>query len=440
MEAVYYLIWNVGQLLLAVVILLLANYWRSPFFGYVKFWLFWLLLGLSLSLIVSAIIGIRKHRSLLKILSFLVLILSFAGFSTILVSEVKFHLSLQHIFNTDAQRLEKLGAHFIVGYRDFERLKQLVDHKAIAGVFITARNIKYHSKADIQQRISTLQAIRQDQGLDPLWIAVDQEGGIVSRLSPPLTKLPPLATIIAEEQPIQQSKDAVIEYARIHGQELAAIGVNLNFAPVVDLNKGVINPQDKFSQISRRAIASDPEVVAQVALWYCQTLAEYGVRCTIKHFPGLGRVATDTHIEDAELATPLAELMADDWVPFRKMMNNSSALTMLGHAKLMAVDPQHPVSFSRPVIRDMIRDNWQYNGVLITDDFCMRAVSGSKIGLAAATVKAINAGVDLVLIAFNPDSYYPAMEALLEADQAGILEQNVLDKSKRRLERLGTSK
>ena len=429
-----FIVLKIVQLLVAVAILLVANYLRSPFLTNFRVWLFWVLLGLSLSFVISEVISINKHRSILKILSLLVLLLSFAGFSTILVSEAKFQLTQQNVFSTDANRLAKLGNHFIVGYRDFENLKKLVEHRAIGGVFITARNIKHKSQADIQQEISRLQAIRQEQGLSPLWIAVDQEGGIVSRLSPPLTKLPPLSAIIAEEQPIELSKEAVIKYARVHGQELSAIGVNLNFAPVVDLNQGVINPQDKFSLIYRRAISSEPEVVAKVALWYCQTLAEYGVRCTIKHFPGLGRVDTDTHIDHAELDTPLSELVVDDWVPFRQLMNNSQAFTMLGHAKLMAVDDQHPVSFSQAVIGGMIRSNWQYDGVLITDDFCMQAVYSSKVGLAAATIAAINAGVDLVLIAFNQDLYYPAMDALLTADQAGILDQVVLEKSSKRLE------
>ncbi|NER97539.1 MAG: glycoside hydrolase family 3 protein, partial [Symploca sp. SIO1B1] len=224
MQAVYHLLWNIVQLLVALAILFVANYLRSPFLANLRLWLFWLVLGLSLSLIISAVIGIKKHRSLFKMLSVLVLIFSFAGFSSILGTEAKFHLVKHQIFSTDATRLEKLGNHFIVGYRDFEGLKKLVEHRAIGGVFITARNIKEQSKADIQQQISTLQAIRQQQGLSPLWIAVDQEGGIVSRLSPPLTQLPPLATIISEEQPIEQSKAAVIKYARVHGQELSEIG------------------------------------------------------------------------------------------------------------------------------------------------------------------------------------------------------------------------
>ena len=427
------LLLKIIQLLVAVAILLVANYWQSPFLANYRHWLFWLSLGLSLSLIILEVISLKKQQSILKILSLLVLIISCAGFSTILVSEVKFNLAKHHIYTTNTSTREKLGQHFIIGYRDFRELKQLVEHRAIGGVFITARNLKNKTKTDIQQEINALQTIRQHQGLSPLWIAVDQEGGIVSRLSPPLTKLPPLAAIISEEQPIEQSKDAVIKYAGIHGKELAEIGVNLNFAPVVDLNKGVINPQDKFSLIYRRAISADQDVVTKVALWYCQTLAEHGVRCTIKHFPGLGRVNTDTHIAHAELHTPLSELIADDWVPFRQLMNNSQAFTMLGHAKLMAVDDQHPVSFSSAVISEIIRQDWQYDGVLITDDFCMQAVYGSKIGLAAATIEAINAGVDLVLIAFAPDLYYPAMAALVKAEKSGMLDEVLLDKSSQRL-------
>jgi beta-N-acetylhexosaminidase len=149
-------------------------------------------------------------------------------------------------------------------------VKALVERRAIAGVYVTARNVEHKTQSEIQSEIQSLQMIRRRQGLSPLWIAADQEGGIVSRLSPPLPKLPPLSTV-------PKSQPEVVKYARVHGQGLSSLGVNVNFAPVVDLNQGVINPRDKFSRIYQRAISADPGVVAKVALWYCQTLQEYGI-------------------------------------------------------------------------------------------------------------------------------------------------------------------
>ncbi len=298
-----------------------------------------------------------------------------------------------------------------------------------SGNFHDIRNVQHKTKAAIQSDIAALQAIRRSQGLPPLWIAVDQEGGVVSRLSPPLTNLPPLSSI-----PKNQSN--VIRYARVHGHELSEIGVNLNFAPVIDLNKGIKNADDKYSRIYQRAISSDPAVVANVALWYCQTLAGSNVHCTVKHFPGLGRVQTDTHVASAELSTPVSELMREDWVPFRNLMTNSHAFVMLGHAKLLAFDNQRPVSFSQPIIAGLIRDTWNYDGVLITDDFCMQAVYSSQDGLQAASVKALNAGVDLLLIAFDSVLYYEAMNGLLQTEKQHTLEEGKLKASDERLKRM----
>ncbi|HEY9605777.1 MAG TPA: glycoside hydrolase family 3 N-terminal domain-containing protein, partial [Allocoleopsis sp.] len=348
--------------------------------------------------------------------------------------EVHFILLKQNILSGNSNELAELGQHFIVGYRNFEEVQKLVEKKAIGGIFITTRNVKDKTQSEIRQEIQALQAIRSQQGLSPLWIATDQEGGVVSRLSPPLPPLPQLSKVIDETKKIEQSKDAVVQYAKTQGRELSELGINLNFAPVVDLNKGIITPKDKFSKIYQRAISKDKEVVAKVALWYCQTLEESGVNCTIKHFPGLGRVNQDTHIANADLTTSVDELTRDDWVPFREVMSHSQAVTMLGHAKLTAVDSEYPVSFSQQVVSGIIRKAWHYDGVLITDDFSMGAVYSSKYGLSGATVNAINAGVDLILIAYDKDLYYEAMSSLIKADRSHNLDKGILDKSHKRLE------
>lgn len=423
------------QLFLAIALLLLSLNWRSPFLVGLRGWMFWGAISLSLLLILAGMARVKTRKSFARVLTGLTVVVAAAGLSILLATELKFQWVKQAVLKAEPARLEALGEHFAIGYRNFEEVRELVEKRAIGGIFITKRNIKGKTKAEIQQEISTLQNIRARQGLSPLWIATDQEGGLVSRLSPPLTQLPPLSTVVAEATNIARQKEAVIEYATLQAKELAEIGVNLNFAPVVDLNKNIINPSDRFSQIYRRAISSDRAVVTRVAQWYCQTSIEYGVYCTLKHFPGLGRVENDTHLTSAKLETAIAELQRDDWVPFREVLKQTRAFTMLGHAILTEVDRDRPVSFSESVATGIMRNQWQHDGVLVTDDFCMYAVYRSKEGIEKAPIAALNAGVDLILIAYDNDLYYPAMNAVLQAQKVGQLNEERLSKSRARLER-----
>ena len=363
----------------------------------------------------------------------LILALGSIVLAVVLTTEIEFRLTKRTILNHDPSQLEALGQHMIVGYRDIDAAKALVEKRGIGGVFITTRNIQGKSSNDIRQEIAQLQAIRADQELPPLWIATDQEGGLVSRLSPPLTQLPPLADWISSTETLAERQHAAMQYGDIQGRELANLGINLNFAPVVDLNKGVVNPNDKFSVIYQRAISDDKTIVAQVAQDYCNALEVHAIRCTLKHFPGLGRLTADTHVSSASLDTPITELMTDDWYPFQHIMGQSQAFTMLGHPILTDVDAQHPVSFSEDVVNGIVRQQWQHDGVLITDDVSMRAFFNSRDGFEDAVVKALKAGVDLILISYDTDLYYPAMAALIQATQGDRQFHELLLKSHDRL-------
>ena len=332
-------------------------------------------------------------------------------------------------------QMERLGQHLVVGYRNFEEVQTLVQNGGVGGIFITRHNLDGQTIEQLQQEIATLQAIRQEQQLPPLWVATDQEGGIVSRLSPPLTQLPPLAEVVSQASSPEDQHQEVQDYGNTHGRELAAVGINLNFAPVVDLNKGIVSVKDRLSLIYQRAISDDKAVVAEVAEDYCTALLREGVYCTLKHFPGLGRLDADTHLTSAHLDTPMAELEQDDWVPFQQVMKSSNAVTMLGHPILTDVDPEHPVSFSDAVVNGILRQKWQHDGILITDDFSMGAVFNSRDGVAKATIKALNAGVDLILISFDGDLYYPIMAALMNAEQTDRLSAEQLAASRDRLQR-----
>ncbi len=245
--------------------------------------------------------------------------------------------------------------------------------------------------------------------------------------------MPPLAEVVTLHRDPAERLIAVRQYAARQGRELAALGVNLNFAPVVDLNHGVVNPEDKTSRISTRAISRDPALVAEVAALYCATLMMTGVHCTLKHFPGLGRVFEDTHKLTADLAAPTQELEASDWIPFRRLKEDGSAFTMLGHARLTSIDAERPASFSNAVVKGLLREAWGHQGILITDDFSMGAVTLSHEGPAGGAIAALNAGVDLILISYDPDQYFPVMYALLQATRSGQLHPGALEASKTRL-------
>jgi beta-N-acetylhexosaminidase len=144
-------------------------------------------------------------------------------------------------------------------------------------------------------------------------------------------------------------------------------------------------------------------------------------------------VFEDTHFEGASLTTSADELARTDWVPFRSLMQQPGMFTMLGHARLTAIDAERPASFSASVVSGLLRGTWKYDGVLVTDDFSMAAAYETPGGLAAASVAALNAGVDLILTSYDPDQYFPMVYALLRAGAAGKLANEALERSDRRL-------
>jgi beta-N-acetylhexosaminidase len=421
---------RVVELAVALILLYLAIHFRAPWLVTVRAWLFWTILALSFAILA------REFRQFTKqFLAFWIVLIAIATLFITVSAQAK-HLWLkQQIFQTNAEQLERLGQHFIVGYQDLNEVKQLVEKRAIAGIFLSTRNIENKTKSQIKQEIETLQNIRQDQNLPPLWIATDQEGGIVSRLSPPLALQPQLSEVIQNEETNPESQRLkVLEYGRSQGKALSELGVNLNFAPVVDLNKGVVNPKDKFSQIYKRAISSDQQVVSRVAFWYCLALKEFQVNCTLKHFPGLGRVHEDTHVDQATLATPIDQLVKEDWVPFQELMQTTPAFVMLSHAKLSALDKNFPTSFSRNVVDNLIRKQWNYQGILVTDDFSMKGAYGDEDGVEWAVVRSLNAGVDLILVSFDNELYYELMNAALKGYQTFQIQHEKLQQSRTRLQ------
>ena len=411
--------------------------WRSPIFASIRMPALAAFIAVALALIAFEIWKLRRQRARIKtIASAAVLLVAGGAFALTLFHEATFQWQRHDVLQADAARLEYVGRHLIVGYRDPAELQTLVQHRAIAGIFITAHNVRGKTSDAIRREIASLQSLRRSQGLPPLLIATDQEGGTISRMSPPLPRQASLGDIVRTTTDETARRDAVRAYATETGRGLADLGFNLNFAPVVDLNHHIVNAGDRYTRIYQRAISDDPQVVTAVARDYCAALMATGVHCTLKHFPGLGRVVEDTHLNNADLTNPVATLEQSDWLPFRAMMNEPGILTMLGHARLTAIDPTTPASFSRIVISELLRGEWSHEGVLVTDDFNMSPAYSSEGGIGEAAVRALNAGVDLILVSYDGDQVYPVLQALLAADDEARLDRQQLALSEQRLARL----
>ncbi len=434
-----------GALRLAPILAVLpfALYWRTPPFANHRLAALALLLAVPcvvLALELWVLRGWRTQPRLARALSGVTATLALAALLITASYEAHFRWVRHDVLRADPAQLARFGRHILVGYRDMAEITALVERGAVAGIFLSPRNLRGRSQAEIRAEIDALQEIRRRKNLPPLLVAADQEGGLVSRLSPPLRRMPPLSEVIAGAADAEARRIAVRQYATAKAADLAQLGVNVNFAPVVDMNHKLINPDDRHTRIHQRAISTDPAVITEVAETYCATLQANGVRCTLKHFPGLGRVFEDTHKDSADLTADTSELAASDWVPFRRLMKAGEPFVMLGHVRLTALDPRRPVSFSRPVVDGLLRSKWGYPGVLITDDFSMGAVQRAHGGIGAAGIDALNAGVDLILISYDCDQFYFVMRALLQAEPEGRIAKDVLARSAARLARTsGTS-
>ncbi len=340
-----------------------------------------------------------------------------------------------------------LGRHVVAGYRRPSQIRLLAGIGAIGGIFITRHNVAGRSRTAVAREIAALQELRRAMNLPPLIVATDQEGGQVSKLSPPLPRPPSLRAVLRTARARTRTQHrppflglapevaaAIQAHAHEQGRQLAALGVTLNFAPVVDLDPGRAVANDRHSRIWQRAIAADGETVVAVAGIYCAGLAAAGVMCTLKHFPGLGRVATDTHFRMANLNAHRRILEASDWRPFRELGHNRNVAIMLGHVRAEAVDPQNAASVSAAAVT-LIRRDWGVDAVLITDDLCMGAIRKRTGGIGAAAVDALAAGVDLVLVSRDGHEAFTALAALIAAHGEGRLAEA---RRARSLERLAT--
>lgn len=259
-----------------------------------------------------------------------------------------------------------------------------LQHDAVAGVVLFTRNFAS------RQQVAELSAAIRAAAPRPQLICVDQEGGRVQRFREGYTALAPLQQVGADYARDPQAALAAAEqHARMMGSDVRASGVDLSFAPVVDLGRG-------NRAIGDRAFSNDPAAVAALAAAYIRGLHGAGMAATLKHFPGHGSVLEDTHVDTAVDPRTLDELRAQDLVPFAAGIDAGADAVMMAHVIYPQVAPE-PAGYSKRWIEDILRGELGFRGVVFSDDIGM-AASFSAGGVDARVHAHLDAGCDVVLV------------------------------------------
>ncbi|HUT41851.1 MAG TPA: beta-N-acetylhexosaminidase, partial [Gammaproteobacteria bacterium] len=237
--------------------------------------------------------------------------------------------------------------------------RELLRHPAVGGVILFTRN--FESPQQVRALVDDMHALR-----DPhLLVAVDQEGGRVQRFREGFTRLPPLACL---GRIYDKDRTRAKHLARVTGwlmaSELRAVGVDISFAPVLDLDYGV------STIIGNRALHRRPEIVADLATAYQAGMHDAGMAATGKHFPGHGAVAADSHLDLPVDERRFADIEQWDLVPFRRLIDAGLAAVMMAHVVYAQVDEQ-PAGYSRIWIRDILRRELKFQGLVFSDDLSM---------------------------------------------------------------------
>lgn len=280
--------------------------------------------------------------------------------------------------------------------------------------------IVFRKNLSSQAQVAELTSAMACAAEAPVLIAVDQEPGRVERL----------ASIGISSPPVDSARDEFIADTLTMGEAMAAIGINMDLAPVVDVARGS-NPV-----LVGRNFGPDPDVVAARGVDFQQALGSLGIITTAKHFPGHGLSTVDPHHQVTPIDVDLATLEAVDFPPFQSAIDSGIGAVMVGHPIYEALDPDNPASLS-PAVLELLRTRFGFEGVAITDAFSMAGVREGRT-LGQVTVEALVAGEDL-LIVDNPGEVEPVV-AVIEASVAdGTLSRERLAQAAGRVRRLAES-
>ena len=299
-------------------------------------------------------------------------------------------------------------------------LRALARDADLGGIILFARNVEAP-----QQVAELAHAARALSPTSPPWVSVDQEGGRVARLREPFTRWPAMRAL-------GNSGDVTLatRFARALARELRAVGVTLDYAPVLDVDT---NPDSPV--IGDRALSAEPEQAARLGVAVIDGLQTGGVAACGKHYPGHGDAAADSHVELPVVPHAPERLRSVELEPFRAAAAAGVAAIMTAHVSYPALDDQHPATLS-PRIVGMLREELDFDGLVMSDDLEMGAIT-RHCAVEDAAVGAIAAGCDMVLLCgFDTNRQAAAVEALIHAVEDGRLPRSRVDAALARQERV----
>ncbi|MGQ0734596.1 MAG: beta-N-acetylhexosaminidase [Acidobacteriota bacterium] len=294
----------------------------------------------------------------------------------------------------------------------------------LGGAILFSRNVE--APEQVAELAGDIEALGRSM---PAWVSIDQEGGRVARLREPFTRWPPMATLGRAG-----SDELAARFSRALARELRAVGITLDFAPVLDVQT---NP--KNAVIGDRAIAISAEEVARLGAVIIKAMQEEGVAACGKHFPGHGDTVADSHDELPVVDHPPDRLRAVECAPFAAAVRADVAFIMTAHVLVPSLDDSHPATLSPVLVQQLLREELGFGGVILSDDLEMKAIS-TRTPAPEAAVAAIRAGCDGVLVCSGSvEAQAATLEALVKAAESGAIParrlQDALARQRRAKER-----
>ena len=320
---------------------------------------------------------------------------------------------------------QKVGQMFICGFDALtpnDHARTLIEEHKVGGIVYFRRNVQQLSQ--LAELSASLQAMAASGGQLPLIISIDQEGGMVARIDHEgISRIPGNMALGATG-----SEEYSYQVARIGGQELRALGINMNFAPCLDVNNNPLNPV-----IGVRSFGEDPKAVAGLGSAAIKGYQEEGVSATAKHFPGHGDTSIDSHLGLASVPHDRARLEQVELYPFKRAIESGVDAIMTAHIAFPAFEPDGiPATLSHAVLTGLLREEMGFEGLIVTDCLEMHAIA-KEYGIPEGAVRSIEAGADCVLVSHTLSDQQAAISAVIEAVTSGRIPEERIDASVERI-------